>query len=91
MIAFRRIDRDGKDLITVFNFTPNDHEDYRIGVPEKGTYKVVMDTALKKIRRHQTPAVRHLQNEKKIPMHNMEQSISLKLSGLSALYLEKIK
>ena len=47
-IAFRRIDRDGKDLITVFNFTPNDHEDYRIGVPEKGTYKVVMDTALKK-------------------------------------------
>ena len=48
VIAFRRIDRDGKDLITVFNFTPNDHEDYRIGVPEKGTYKVVMDTALKK-------------------------------------------
>lgn len=47
VIAFRRIDRDGKDLITVFNFTPNDHEDYRIGVPEKGTYKVVMDTALK--------------------------------------------
>ena len=79
MIAFRRIDRDGKDLITVFNFTPNDHEDYRIGVPEKGTYKVVMDTALKKY------------GGTKPRRCGMEQSISLKLSGLSALYLEKIK
>jgi len=90
VIAFRRIDRDGKDLITVFNFTPNDHEDYRIGVPEKGTYKVVMDTALKKYGGTK-PRLCGTYKTKKIPMHNMEQSISLKLSGLSALYLEKIK
>ena len=90
VIAFRRIDRDGKDLITVFNFTPNDHEDYRIGVPEKGTYKVVMDTALKKYGGTK-PRLCGTYKPKKIPMHNMEQSISLKLSGLSALYLEKIK
>ena len=90
VIAFRRIDRDGKDLITVFNFTPNDHEDYRIGVPEKGTYKVVLDTALKKYGGTK-PRLCGTYKTKKIPMHNMEQSISLKLSGLSALYLEKIK
>ncbi len=90
VIAFRRIDRDGKDLITVFNFTPNDHEDYRIGVPEKGTYKVVLDTALKKYGGTK-PRLSGTYKTKKIPMHNMEQSISLKLSGLSALYLEKIK
>ena len=90
VIAFRRIDRDGKDLITVFNFTPNDHENYRIGVPEKGTYKVVMDTALKKYGGTK-PRLCGTYKTKKIPMHNMEQSISLKLSGLSALYLEKIK
>ena len=90
VIACRRIDRDGKDLITVFNFTPNDHEDYRIGVPEKGTYKVVMDTALKKYGGTK-PRLCGTYKTKKIPMHNMEQSISLKLSGLSALYLEKIK
>ena len=90
VIAFRRIDRDGKDLITVFNFTPNDHEDYRIGVPEKGTYKVVMDTALKKYGGTK-PRLCGTYKTRKIPMHNMEQSISLKLSGLSALYLEKIK
>ncbi len=90
VIAFRRMDRDGKDLITVFNFTPNDHEDYRIGVPEKGTYKVVLDTALKKYGGTK-PRLSGTYKTKKIPMHNMEQSISLKLSGLSALYLEKIK
>ena len=90
VIAFRRIDRDGKDLITVFNFTPNDHQDYRIGVPEKGTYKVVLDTALKKYGGTK-PRLSGTYKTKKIPMHNMEQSISLKLSGLSALYLEKIK
>ena len=84
VIAFRRIDRDGKDLITVFNFTPNDHEDYRIGVPEKGTYKVVMDTALKKYGGTK-PRLCGTYKTRKIPMHNMEQSISLKLSGLSAL------
>ena len=90
VIAFRRIDKDGKDLITVFNFTPNDHQDYRIGVPEKGTYKVVLDTALKKYGGTK-PRLSGTYKTKKIPMHNMEQSISLKLSGLSALYLEKIK
>ena len=90
VIAFRRIDREGKDLITVFNFTPNDHQDYRIGVPENGTYKVVLDTALKKYGGTK-PRLSGTYKTKKIPMHNMEQSISLKLSGLSALYLEKIK
>ena len=90
VIAFRRIDRDGKDLITVFNFTPNDHEDYRIGVPEKGTYKVVMDTALKKYGGTK-PRLCGTYKTKKIPMHNMEQSNSLKLRVMSALYLEKIK
>lgn len=90
VIAFRRIDREGKDLITVFNFTPNNHQDYRIGVPENGTYKVVLDTALKKYGGTK-PRLSGTYKTKKIPMHNMEQSISLKLSGLSALYLEKIK
>ena len=90
VIAFRRIDKDGKELITVFNFTPNSHEDYRIGVPEKGTYKVVFDTSLQKYGGTKA-RLSGTYRSKKIPMHNLDQSISIKLNGLSAVYLEKVK
>ena len=88
VIAFRRIDRDGKEIIAIFNFTPNSFDEYRIGVPEEGGYKVILDTSLERfggttLEKH--PAYK----TKKKPMHGFEQSIGLKLSGLSALYLEK--
>lgn len=88
VIAFRRIDRDGKEIIAIFNFTPNSFDEYRIGVPEEGSYKVILDTSLERfggttLEKH--PAYK----TKKKPMHGFEQSIGLKLSGLSALYLEK--
>lgn len=88
VIAFRRIDREGKEIIAIFNFTPNSFDEYRIGVPEEGSYKVILDTSLERfggttLEKH--PAYK----TKKKPMHGFEQSIGLKLSGLSALYLEK--
>ena len=88
VIAFRRIDREGKEIIAIFNFTPNSFDEYRIGVPEEGSYKVILDTSLERfggttLEKH--PAYK----TKKKSMHGFEQSIGLKLSGLSALYLEK--
>lgn len=41
VIVFRRIDRKGKELIAVCNFTPVQREMYRIGVPAAGTYSEV--------------------------------------------------
>ena len=38
ILAFRRIDRKGKELIAVVNFTPVLRENYRLGVPKAGTY-----------------------------------------------------
>lgn len=88
IIAFRRIDKSGKEIIAVFNFTPNSFDEYRIGVPEAGTYKVVMDTSLAiygggKARKSGT------YKSKAQPIHGLENSIGLKLNGLSAIYLEK--
>ena len=41
VIAFRRMDRKGKDLICVLNFTPVLREDYRLGVAVPGTYECI--------------------------------------------------
>lgn len=88
VIAFRRIDKKGRELIAIFNFTPNSFDEYRIGVPENAVYKVVMDTSLEKYGGVK-PRLSGTYKAKKLPMHGLDQSIGLKLNGLSALFLEK--
>lgn len=88
IISFRRIDKSGKEIIAVFNFTPNSFDEYRIGVPKAGTYKVVMDTSLAKFGGTKSRISGTYKSAKKA-MHGYEQSIGLKLNGLSAIYLEK--
>lgn len=88
IIAFRRIDKKGKELIAIFNFTPNSFNDYKIGVPEAGTYKVVLDTSLSKYGGTK-PRLSGTYKSKKEPMHGLDNSIGIKLNGLSAVYLEK--
>lgn len=87
-IAFRRINKDGKEIIGVFNFTPVEHEEYRIGVPEKGTYKVIFDSSLKKYGGKKARLSGRYRTAKK-PMHGFDQSIGIKIGGLNALFLEK--
>ena len=43
--SFVRKSSDGKDnLLFVLNFTPMERSDYRVGVPVKGSYKLVLDS-----------------------------------------------
>lgn len=88
IIAFRRIDKNGKEIIAIFNFTPNSFDEYRIGVPENATYKAVMDTSLEKYGGIK-PRISGTYKAKKVPMHGLDYSIGIKLGGLSAIYLEK--
>ena len=78
VIAFRRIDKSG-----------NSFDEYRIGVPEEGSYKVVLDTSLEQFG-GSTIANHPAYKTKKKAMHGFERSIGLKLAGLSGLYLEKV-
>ncbi len=87
-IAFRRMSKEGKEIIGIFNFTPVEHEEYRIGVPDKGTYKVIFDSNLKKYGGGKARLSGTYKSAKK-PMHGFEQSIGIKLGGLNALFLEK--
>ena len=41
IIAFRRIAKDGSDIVAVVNFSPEEQPEYRIGVPIMGTYEEI--------------------------------------------------
>ena len=90
VIAFRRMNKAGDDLVMIFNLTPNNFGSYKIGVPNNGTYKVVFDTALKKYGGDK-PKLSGTYKTKKGKFHGFEQYIDLKLHGLSAMYLQKVK
>lgn len=90
VIAFRRINSKGEEIIAVFNWTPNNFSSYKIGVPEKGTYKVLLDTSLAKYGGNKSRKD-NAYKTKAQPIHGYEQNIDLKLHGLSALFLQKVK
>jgi len=85
VIAYLRRAKDGC-VATVLNFTPVRREKYRIGVPEAGTYEVMINSAWKQYggvlpkRKKQCKA-------KKRPWGEMPYSIELTLEGNSAIFL----
>ena len=48
IFAFTRISAEGERILCVFNMSPVSRAGYNIGVPEKGTYKAVLDSENKK-------------------------------------------
>ncbi len=91
VIAFRRIAEDGKEIIAVCNFTNVRRENYRIGVPYKSAYKIVFnsdDENFGGLGISQNPE--RIKYEK-IAMHGFDQSITLDLPPMSAIYIKKTR
>ena len=86
VIAFRRIDKDGKEIVAVCNFTPVERTNYRIGVPRAGSYKVLLNTDSEDFGGRGRGTEGSVRSQKQ-PMHGFDNSISLNLAGLSVLYL----
>ncbi len=87
VISFRRIDKNGDEIICVFNFVPVARDKYRIGAPQHGIYSVLFNTDDEKFGGSGT------YNESDyitalVPMHGYDQSLELKLPPLSALFLK---
>lgn len=90
VIAFRRIDEKGKELITVCNFTNVERQDYRIGVPHPGNYKIVFNSDDEVFGGSGTGNKEKIKADN-INMHGFEQSLSLDLPPLSTIYLKKTR
>ncbi len=85
VIAFRRKDAKGHELICVCNFVPVERNGYRIGVPKKGAYKPAFSSddaiyggsgSLPKAGYSAEP----------IPMHGLDYSVALDLPPLSVTF-----
>ncbi|MCR5074727.1 MAG: 1,4-alpha-glucan branching protein GlgB [Ruminococcus sp.] len=86
VIAFRRIDDNGDEIIAVCNFVPVERHDYRIGVPKKGTYKVLFNSDAPEFGGKGLSAKSYKSED--IAMHGFDDSISLTLAPLSVMYLK---
>ena len=86
IIAFRRIDDNGDELITVCNFVPVERRDYRIGVPFKGKYKLVFNTDA--VEFGGSGITEKSFKSDSIGMHGFDDSISMTLAPLSVIYLK---
>ncbi len=69
------------------NFTPVKRENYCIGVPKSGSYKVILNTDSEEFGGNGEGTTGSVKSKKE-PMHGLENSISLDLPGLSVIYLK---
>ena len=90
VISFRRIAKDGSEIIVVCNFVPVERTDYRIGVPENGNYKIIFSSDYKEFG-GSTEKNNALIKSEKEEMHGYKNSISLKLAPMSVMYLKSNK
>jgi 1,4-alpha-glucan branching enzyme len=84
VIAFRRIDKKGKEIIAVCNFCPVRREDYRIGVPYKGKYTPILSSDDEKYGGVGT-VLTEVKSEE-LAMHGYDYSISLTLPAMSTVF-----
>ena len=86
VIAFRRIDDNGNEIIAVCNFVPVERHDYRIGVPFKGRYKLVFNSDA--VEFGGSGVTEKSFKSDNIGMHGFDNSISMTLAPLSVIYLK---
>ena len=89
VIAFRRIDRKGREQVILCHFTPVKREGYCIGIPKAGRWREVFSTDAEAF--GGGGITNGLVKTQPIPLHGQAQSVSLTLPPLSVLVLEQDK
>lgn len=88
VIAFRRLDDSGKEIVVVCNFVPANREYYQIGVPYSGCYEEIFSTDAAEFGGMglRNPPI-YTENQ---PMHGFGQSIRLVIPALSVVFLRYV-
>lgn len=87
IISFRRIDKSGNEIICVCNFVPVTRENYRIGVPKSGSYKIIFNSDDTDFGGAGTITKKTVRSSKEA-MHGFDQSVALTIPAMSVMYLE---
>ncbi len=87
VIAFKRCDSDGNEIIAVCNFQPTKQENYIIGVPKYGVYDEVFNSDSEEFGGNGDCNGKGLKPEH-MKIHGFNQGVSLTLPAMSVIYLK---
>ena len=79
-------DRVGNELLCAVNFSPNDYENYRVGVPPRKRYVPAFTTDAPEFGGSGFADTKLL-TVKDTPSHGKEQSVALRLPAFGAVFL----
>ncbi|HOA05150.1 MAG TPA: 1,4-alpha-glucan branching protein GlgB [Candidatus Fermentibacter daniensis] len=88
VVSFARRDSGGGCVICVFNFTPEPRHGYRIGVPEGGFYRELLNSDASSYGGSGTGNLGGTASDPQ-PRNGMAHSVSLSLPPLAALFLKR--
>lgn len=83
-------DDERQTLVVVMNLNVQDFEEYRIGVPEPGDYKILINTDDEKFGGKQKKSTAVITADE-IPMHGQQYSIEFKLPPLGSILFKRIR
>ena len=86
VISYRRIDRHGREVVVLINFTPVLREGFRVGLPFGGVWREVLNSDAACFGGAGVVNEGDLRTER-IPMHGFAQSVELTLPPLGATIL----
>lgn len=88
VIAFRRVDQQGNEVIAICNFTPIPRDGYRVGVSHSGEFHILLNTDSNHYWGSNYDTGNHFKSESQ-PWHGKQNSIVINLPPLSTIYLTK--
>ena len=86
VISYKRINKNGNEILVVVNYTPVDREKYILPMDEKSSYEVMINSDWKKFGGE---TATRSKKYKTVKDKNKNDVLKIDIKGLSAIYLRK--